>query len=107
MNKIKKLGLILFVMFVVINLQLNTPLTEGMHEGFSLAQLVDNIFVPSALAEEGEYVCTISMPCDVGPPATCTVYSCAGDAGCWSEPSHNRVVCECGSARKEVYCMQQ
>ena len=42
----------MFTITLVINLQLTGTLTSGMDNGFSLEQLADNIFVPSAYANE-------------------------------------------------------
>lgn len=104
MKKIKKLGLIIFVMFVMINLKLNTPLTEGMQEGFSLTQLVDNIFVPSAIAEEGGYYCSAYLVCNSGNTIDCSVSGCNWHAGCFSLESQQKVVCNCDGQETEVYC---
>lgn len=50
MSNTRKLLLFVFAIAVVINLQLSTPITEGMENGFSLEQLVENIFIPEAYA---------------------------------------------------------
>jgi len=50
MNKLKKAVLIIFTLLFVMNLQINTSLTEGMNGDFSLSQLMQNVFFPSAYA---------------------------------------------------------
>ncbi|GEM_PF-2977743 len=56
MDKTKKILLVVFATLLVINLQFNTPLTKGMNEGFSLSQLVENVFVQESYAEGGMVV---------------------------------------------------
>jgi hypothetical protein len=51
MDKTKKILLVVFAILMVINLQFNTPLTKGMDDGFSLLQLVENVFVQESYAE--------------------------------------------------------
>ncbi len=53
MSKLKKAVLIVFTLLFVMNLQINTSLTEGMNSNFSLAQLVENVFFPSVYATGG------------------------------------------------------
>lgn len=53
MSKSKKILLLIFTITLVVNLQLTGTLTSGMEQGFSLEQLADNIFAPSAYAGEG------------------------------------------------------
>ena len=50
MKTTKKVFLFVFAIAVVINLQLSTPITTGMDNGFTIEQLVDNIFVSEAYA---------------------------------------------------------
>ena len=52
MDKTKKIMLVVFATMLVINLQFNTPLTKGMDDGFSLSQLVENVFVQESFASE-------------------------------------------------------
>ena len=52
MDKTKKILLVVFATLLVINLQFNTPLTKGMNDGFSLTQLVENVFVQESYAED-------------------------------------------------------
>lgn len=68
MSKTKKILMLIFTVALVINLQLTGTLTSGMENGFSLEQLADNIFVPSALAVEnwafGPGIClSTAEPC--------------------------------------------
>jgi hypothetical protein len=51
MDKTKKILLVVFATLLVMNLQFNTPLTKGMNDGFSLSQLVENVFVQESYAE--------------------------------------------------------
>ena len=53
MDKTKKIMLVVFATMLVMNLQFNTPLTKGMENGFSLSQLVENVFVQESYAEDG------------------------------------------------------
>jgi len=53
MDKTKKILLVVFATLLVMNLQFNTPLTKGMNDGFSLSQLVENVFVQESYAEDG------------------------------------------------------
>jgi hypothetical protein len=55
MDKTKKMLLVVFATLMVINLQFNTPLTKGMDDGFSLSQLVENVFVQESYAENFHY----------------------------------------------------
>ncbi len=50
MSKAKKFLIIVFTIMLVISLQFNTSLTHKMNNGFSLMQLMENIFVPEANA---------------------------------------------------------
>ena len=72
MSKFKKAVLIVFTLLFVMNLQFNTSLTEGMNGNFSLTQLVENVFFPSA------YACTQEGNCyEGGWP-----YPCGGGTIC-------------------------
>ena len=71
MDKTKKILLVVFATMLVINLQFNTPLTKGMNNGFSLSQLVENVFVQESYAE-------VSCSAKSG----CGHVSCSGDWGC-------------------------
>jgi len=51
MDKTKKIMLVVFATLLMMNLQFNTPLTKGMDDGFSLTQLVENVFVQESYAE--------------------------------------------------------
>jgi hypothetical protein len=66
MSKTKKILMFFFLVAFVVNLQLTGTLSSGMNNGFSLDQLADNIFTPSAFADEGgimEYdVCDCYWP---------------------------------------------
>jgi hypothetical protein len=66
MDKTKKILLVVFATMLVINLQFNTPLTKGMNNGFSLSQLVENVFVQESYAEDGGDYGYI-MPCPTNP----------------------------------------
>lgn len=51
MGTSKKILLFIFTIVLVVNLQLSGTITAGMENGFSIEQLADNIFVPSAFAQ--------------------------------------------------------
>ncbi len=53
MSNAKKFLIIIFTVMLVISLQFNTSLTHKMNNGFSLKQLMENIFVPEAYADQG------------------------------------------------------
>ena len=55
MDKTKKIMLVVFATLLMMNLQFNTPLTKGMDNGFSLSQLVENVFVQESYAEGANY----------------------------------------------------
>ena len=58
MSNAKKFLIIVFTVMLVISLQFNTALTHKMNNGFSLTQLMENIFVPDAYASSGDwYAC--------------------------------------------------
>ena len=99
MSKLKKTVLIVFTLLFVMNLQVNTSLTEGMNGNFSLTQLVENMFFLSAYActQEGncyegglwwcratqEYVCTNIE----------TMTECDCDDGGWPYPCMGGTIC--------------
>ena len=62
MDKTKKILLVVFATLLVINLQFNTPLTKGMNDGFSLSQLVENVFVQESYAEDPRYGSVVDCP---------------------------------------------
>jgi len=53
MSNTKKFFIIVFTVMLVISLQFNTALTHKMNNGFSLTQLMENIFVPEVYADQG------------------------------------------------------
>lgn len=55
MDNTKKIMLVVFATLLVMNLQFNTPLTKGMENGFSVSQLVENVFVQESYAEDDIY----------------------------------------------------
>lgn len=59
MDKSKKILMVVFATLMVINLQFNTPLTKGMDDGFSLTQLVENVFVQESYAEDFQYIMNV------------------------------------------------
>lgn len=85
MSKLKKAILIVFTMLFIMNLQINTSLTKGMENGFSVVQMLDNVFFPVAHACveggceyeggtwycDGQYMCayiTTTEYCDCDDP---------------------------------------
>jgi len=52
MKRSKKVFILLFVLTLVINLQLNSSVTTNDESNFSVEQLLDTIFFPSAFAYE-------------------------------------------------------
>jgi len=58
MSNTKKFLIIVFTVMLVISLQFNTSLTHKMNNGFSLTQLMENIFVPDATASTITNLCT-------------------------------------------------
>ncbi|EHO41309.1 hypothetical protein Calab_1691 [Caldithrix abyssi DSM 13497] len=52
MSNVKKFLIIVFTVMLVISLQFNTPLTHKMNNGFSVTQLMNNLFVPEAYATQ-------------------------------------------------------
>lgn len=57
MSKSKKILLFIFTITLVVNLQLTGNLSSGMEQGFSLEQLADKLFIPSAFAGEDYRAC--------------------------------------------------
>ncbi len=53
MSNTKKFLIIVFTVMLIISLQFNTSLTHKMNNGFSLTQLIENIFMPNAYATFG------------------------------------------------------
>lgn len=66
MKTSKKILLFVFTIVLVLNLQLSGTITAGMENGFSIEQLADNIFVPSAFAFDCDDLtgCKGSASCD-------------------------------------------
>lgn len=74
MSKLKKAILIVFTMLFIMNLQVNTSLTQNMNGSFSLTQLVENVFFPNLYAEDeggggGNFGCADLTGC--GGTASC------------------------------------
>ncbi|WP_150109265.1 hypothetical protein [Caldithrix abyssi] len=63
MSNAKKFLIIVFTVMLVISLRFNTSLTHKMDNGFSLTQLVENIFVPEVYATFGGYGCKAKSGC--------------------------------------------
>jgi len=88
MSKSKKILMFIFTTTLIINLQLSGDLTSGLENDFSIEQLADNIFVPSAFAAEDYYAC-FNYPqhaCQGYPmPDGSYFYLCAAapDYVCW------------------------
>ena len=72
-----------FTTLMVINLQFNTPLTKGMDDGFSLSQLVENVFVQESYAESYPGTDCWFIDCDMNNWNKCRDYApakpCFGD----------------------------
>ncbi|MHB2153954.1 hypothetical protein ACX8XN_06115 [Calditrichota bacterium GD2] len=65
MSNAKKFLIIVFTVMLVISLQFNTSLTHKMNNGFTLTQLMENIFVPEAYATKN--YCRFLNACMGGP----------------------------------------
>jgi hypothetical protein len=77
-----KIILIIFTIALVINLQFTGSLTSNMDDGFSIEQLAENIFVPSAFAYE------IYNACFTTPDQQCI--------GFWMPQGYLMLVCSAG-----------
>ena len=74
MDKTKKIMLVVFATLLMMNLQFNTPLTKGMENGFSVAQLVENVFVQESYAESNWDGTTHGVTTPFGYDCDCPSY---------------------------------
>ncbi len=88
MSNAKKFLIIVFTIMLVISLQFNKSLTHKMDHGFSVTQLLENVFIPEIFATVNVIPgnTLIDDNCAVCHPINNTPDCDASDpdwAGCW------------------------